>query len=73
MGILGEFDMSLPLMEAGLDSLGVVELRTAAESAFSVTLPATLAFDYPTVDAMAKFIGTRLSQAIQASLDYHPI
>ena len=49
-------------MEAGLDSLGVVELRTAAELAFGINLPATLAFDYPTLGAMAQFIANRLPE-----------
>lgn len=61
-GILGPLDKSLPLMEAGLDSLGVVELRTAAESAFNISLPATLAFDYPNLDSMASFISSKIPQ-----------
>lgn len=60
-GILGgEFDAGLPLMEAGLDSLGAVELRSAAANAFAVPLPATVAFDHPTVAALAAFIASRL-------------
>ncbi|KAK9864440.1 hypothetical protein WJX84_006132 [Apatococcus fuscideae] len=45
-----------PLMEAGLDSLAAVELRNAIASAFSITLPATLAFDFPTTAAIAQHI-----------------
>ena len=47
---------STPLMEAGLDSLGAVELRTAASAAFSLPLPATAAFDHPTISALADYI-----------------
>lgn len=43
-------------MQAGLDSLGAVELRNAVASKFSIWVPATLAFDYPTVAALSGFV-----------------
>ena len=43
-------------MEAGLDSLGIGELRAAVQRAFAVDLPATAAFDYPTTAALAEYI-----------------
>lgn len=49
-----------PLMEAGLDSLGAVDLRNALGQRFSLELPATATFDHPTVDAMAAYIGATL-------------
>lgn len=46
-----------PLTECGLDSLGAVELRNSLASRFSMAeLPATLTYDYPTVNAVASFI-----------------
>jgi len=45
-----------PLMEAGLDSLGAVELRNALAARFGVELPATVTLDHPTIDALAAYI-----------------
>ena len=46
-------------MEAGLDSIGAVELRNAVSSAFGLDLPATATFDYPSADALAKYIASK--------------
>ena len=45
-----------PLMAAGLDSLGAVELRNAVSSSVGMQLPGTLIFDYPSVSAIASFV-----------------
>lgn len=56
-------DISLdqPLMDAGLDSITSVELKNAVQSAFGLELPATVAFDYPTIDALASYLSMQLS------------
>ena len=51
-----DVDPHVPLMEAGLDSLGAVELRSALSSAFNVELPATLTFDHPTIAALGRHL-----------------
>ena len=55
-----------PLMEAGLDSLGAVELRNALQSRFGVQLPATVVIDYPSVDALNAFVATLVTPAAGA-------
>ena len=47
-----------PLMEAGLDSLGAVELRNTLSSRFAIELPATATLDYPSIAALAQYIAS---------------
>ncbi|MBM7846591.1 type I polyketide synthase [Herpetosiphon giganteus] len=47
--ITGFFDL-------GMDSLMAVELRRRIEGEFAIALPSTLAFDYPTVISLAKYL-----------------
>ena len=56
-GVMGkEVDAAQPLMEAGLDSLGAVELRTSLGQHLELELPATIVFNYPTVSQLASYI-----------------
>jgi acyl transferase domain-containing protein len=52
-------DPAQPLNELGLDSLLAVELRNVlgADLALERPLPATLVFDYPTIDAIVDYLG----------------
>jgi acyl carrier protein len=54
-----------PLMDAGLDSLGAVELRNTLASRFAMDLPATLTFDYPTVRALSQYLTENLAPVTQ--------
>lgn len=59
--ILGEPVASdVPLMAAGLDSLGATEVRNALISSLGLELPATLAIDYPNIGAISTYIIQRL-------------
>jgi acyl carrier protein len=57
LGVLGgAVSEDEPLMAAGLDSLGAVELRNSLEASLGLQLPGTLMFDYPSISAISDFI-----------------
>ncbi|HEY4002317.1 MAG TPA: beta-ketoacyl synthase N-terminal-like domain-containing protein, partial [Candidatus Xenobia bacterium] len=73
---------SRPLKELGLDSLMAVELRNGLAAVVGRSLPATLAYDYPTVEAMADYLLGQLALAkptapraiaAQVRTDHEPI
>lgn len=49
-----------PLVAAGLDSLGAVELRNDLSRRLGYSLPGTLVFDYPSIDAISNFIMSQI-------------
>ena len=60
----GEVDADAPLMEAGLDSLGAVELRTRLASELGdAALPETLVFDFPTLRQLEAHLSARVAPA----------
>jgi acyl carrier protein len=52
--------LSQPLMAAGLDSLGSVELRNSLEGSLGIQLPSTMVFDFPTISSMAEFLAQKV-------------
>ena len=59
-GLLGDnISTATPLMEAGLDSIGAVEMRNAVNEKYGVELPATIMFDYPTIGDLAHYLVLR--------------
>jgi acyl transferase domain-containing protein len=52
-----------PLLSSGLDSLGAVELRNslAAQMPSGLDLPATLLFDFPSINALTGYISSQIA------------
>jgi acyl transferase domain-containing protein/NADPH-dependent curcumin reductase CurA/short-subunit dehydrogenase/acyl carrier protein len=48
------------LFDIGIDSLMAVELRNSLHSGLGMSLPSTLIFDYPTVEALVDFLAAGL-------------
>ena len=66
-GVLGvAVPPAQPLMEAGLDSLGAVELRNALGTRFGIELAPTVTFDYPSIVALAGHLATKPGLAASA-------
>ena len=62
-----EIGRSDPLMDSGIDSLAGVELKNKVEALYGVELPATAAFDYPSVEALAGYLISQLDAAALAA------
>lgn len=55
-----EVSDSRTFIQMGMDSLTSIELRNRLQKGLGQTLPATIAFDYPNVPAMAGYLATRV-------------
>ncbi|MBC8088315.1 MAG: SDR family NAD(P)-dependent oxidoreductase [Phycisphaerae bacterium] len=64
------FDVQEPLRQLGLDSLMAVELRNSLGKSVGATLPATITFDHPSVQAIAAYLaGTVFADEFAPSID----
>lgn len=58
-------------MQSGLDSLAAVELRSAVSEKFSLSLPTTVVFDYPTPVALATYVVAQLAERHRPLIAQH--
>ena len=60
-------DADQPLMDSGLNSMSAIETRNALECEGGVSLPVTLAFDYPTARLIAASFGGERKRRMSTS------
>ena len=63
----GAVPVDQPLQELGLDSLMAVELRNALGERVGRSLPTTVVFDHPTVDALTRLLLAQFAAAPQVA------
>ena len=52
LGFSGDIDQHRGLFELGFDSLSAIDFKTTLDEALCTELSSTLAFDYPSIDAI---------------------
>jgi acyl carrier protein len=60
-------DLHRGLFDMGMDSLMALELRTRLQASLELEIPATVAFEFPTIEAIAGFLGDKLGLDSAAS------
>ena len=50
--------MDMPLMAAGIDSLGATELQRSLSGELRTELPTTLLFDYPSIEGIVSVLAS---------------
>jgi phthiocerol/phenolphthiocerol synthesis type-I polyketide synthase B len=60
-------DMSMGFFQSGMDSLMSVTLQRALSDSLGESLPASVVFDYPTVDALSGYLATILPELIEVA------
>jgi NAD(P)-dependent dehydrogenase (short-subunit alcohol dehydrogenase family)/acyl carrier protein len=68
----GAIDIAQGFFEMGLDSVMAVELKRRLERATGLTLPRTVAFEFPNVDALARHLCTACACACPSSPSIAP-
>lgn len=62
-----EIDIKEPFARYGLDSLAAVSLSGELEDWLGREFPATLAWDYPNIESLAKYLSDELTKTVSGS------
>jgi phthiocerol/phenolphthiocerol synthesis type-I polyketide synthase B len=62
-------DPTAGFFQSGMDSLMSVTLQRALSDSLGETLPASVVFDYPTVEALSAYLATLLPELVEAAED----
>jgi len=54
------------LVHAGLDSLSAIEFRDSLSSSLGISLPGTLIFDHPTIDAITSYVSSMIVERVES-------
>lgn len=68
-GVHAEIDAHLPFSYYGLDSLDAVALATELEAWLGVPIAPDIAWDYPTVHAVASYLGGAQVEEVEPDVD----
>ena len=60
-------DPSTGFFQSGMDSLMSVTLQRALSDSLGESLPASVVFDYPTVEALSDYLATILPELVEAA------
>ncbi len=66
-------DPEQSLFELGLDSLSAVQLRASLQRSFGCALPASLAFEYPTLQALAEAVRAGVEELLGQAPTPEPV
>ena len=59
--------------DLGMDSLMTLELKKRLEKSLQLTLPATVAFEYPSIEALTAYLAEELLPAAAPTPDDEPV
>src|ERR1700727_127759 len=62
-------DPTAGFFQSGMDSLMSVTLQRALSDSLGETLPASVVFDYPTVEALSEYLATLLPEVAETAED----